>query len=89
MNYDLICQHVEHLLGDTHATWELHGGTVIIDGVAYPLTPWHYNRRLHTMRPMVQNTKVLREVCNYKSQRIECNDTSLPSLATPQSAVSC
>lgn len=77
MNYQLIVESAKRLLGDNPTVWELRDNTLVIDGTVYPLTPWHYHRRLHTIRPMILKTKVLKQVCNYKSQRIESGDSDL------------
>ncbi len=75
MNDQLILETAKCLLANDPAIWEWNGDTVTIDGTVYPLTPWRYHRRLHTIRPLVLKTNVLKKVCNYKSQRLEQDGT--------------
>lgn len=59
------------LWGVGDSTWGLDGYALCIDGKALPLMPWRFDRRLTEMRALVERDGALRQLCSYKSLRID------------------
>lgn len=80
MNYDLIFDKAKELLSDNPTKWEHCEKGIKIEDTVYPLMPWYYNRQLREIHNLAIETKALRDVCSYKSQRFEAKDTDIYSL---------
>lgn len=80
MNYDLIQKCVNQILGGENIDWQLSQNSLKFGDNVYPLTPWRYNRRLFEVRNLAVKTKSLRDICSYKSQRIETSDVNIYSV---------
>ena len=80
MNYDLIRNRATIMIKEGSAEWNIDTDNLCIDGVAYRLMPWHYNKNLKSLRNLSVDSASVGGLCSYKATRIETKTADIGKL---------